>query len=606
MVTLAQILAELNSDAIQRHVGVTGRIDAAYPYLSPETKAYIQSLNLGGAYSVAKVIDRVRMSPPPPPLPTVSTPWGGDPQYPSGGTSPPTPDPIPPPGPGGSQTPPGAQTMNQLLQRAGFTTSTPVRQALSAFVDNVPEAVAFLQSKGMGGALDDPIGQVWQVFGFSGDQTLDAHMQILNARPTETGGVVPNGPPVQVGDPGAFPQTPPIQLPPGQQITPFQPPAPTAMPPSPAPFQAPPGPTLPTEITMSPELRALQSQLTTMLQGEQTQRESLLSQLQQAMVQQEQQNATNQPMVDLAMQNIQSVLSGQAMSPSLQGLVDSAYRPAEDEGARRLRQAAEEAASLRGMRLTDTPIGQPYLEESRRFMEQMGGQRAQAAIGLREQDAAFSERVRQFQEGLKQQALSNRMDVVKSLGTPEQAAQILGTLGLGANQAAISEFGARGNQAISASDLALRSALGQSSAGLQQYGIQSQNASNAGNLALNNAMSQWQASQGNASLGLASQAQGFQQQLAKQQASIQNQLALMGALGDPNSAYGSMGNLGSNLSQQQLLNQLQLSQSLLGQPINFGTTGMTQNTTGTTPGTGLATSAGLLGNLALALSMWGK
>src|SRR3990167_5562409 len=364
------------------------------------------------------------------------------------------------------------------------------------------------------------------------------------------GGALPPWPPG--GGPGSFPQTPPIDLPLGQQ---------------PIPFQPPPAPVLPTQATVPPELLALQTQIQSMLQEQQTTRNQLLSQLQSQIQQQEQTAATNQPMLDLAMQNIQSVLSGQAASPSLQGLVDAAFGPVENEGQRRLRQTAEEAAAARGFSLTDAPIGQPFLEENRRFLEQIGGQRAQAMMGLREQDVAFSQRVREFQEGLKQQALSNRMDVVRNLGTPEQAAQLLGNLGLGAQNVALQQFGLQGQQALSASDIALRNALGQAAS-----------------------------SQGAAGIGLASQAQGFQQQLARQQASIQNQLAAMQALGDPGSVFGGFGGFGANSLDQQLRNALGLSQGLVGQGVNFGTPGFTQTSQGQQPGNVLGgLGAGALG-----------
>lgn len=626
--TLQEVIAELNGG---RPYGMDVPISQIWARLSPGAQAYLQANLPSQSYTQGSINQVVAELNAQPAVQPNTNPYG------TSYTPPPQPQPLVSggqPGTVGGTEPPPGQTIGQMLTGGGFSSSTPISQLYGLFGFDANTANAWLQQRGISPSL--PAGEFFKQFGVYPNSTAQDLYGAVSRPPfqpisppgpgyipPEPGGTpppVPGGgggvggtapPPPGPGSTqnpyGMFPQTPPITLPPWAQPTPFQMSSSPNMPSPPPPFQAPPGPNLPTQFTIPPELQALITSLQSNLQGQQAQRESLLSQLQQAMTQQEQTTAANQPMLDLAMQNIQSVLSGQAMSPSLQGLVDAAYRPAEDEGARRLRQAAEESAALRGMSLTDTPIGQPYLEENRRFMEQMGGQRAQAAIGLREQDVAFSERVRQFQEGLKQQAMSNRMDVIRSMGTPEQTAQILGTLGLGAQQAAVSQFGAMGNQAISAADLALRSALGQSSAGLQQYGIQSQNALGLGNLDFQRNMAQFSAGQQNAQLGLASQAQGFQQQLARQQASIQNQLSLMGALGDPYSAYGSMGNLGSNLSQQQLLNQLQLSQSMLGQPINFGNTGMTQNTSGTTPGTGLATTASLLSNLALAAGMyWGR
>ncbi len=463
--------------------------------------------------------------------------FGGAPAAPTGrAAAPPAAQPTttsPPPA-GGTTGQTQARSLMQMLREGGVDLNTPIDQALAALGQDNPQARQFLQSLGI--PLDAPIGLALQGAGLTGNESLQDIIGKLEGFST-------SGRQVTLPSAATFPQTPPISLPPTQQPQPFQPPPP---------------PTLPTQIQMPPELQALTNNLNSMLQASQQERSGYLNALNQQLTQWDQNLTANQPMLDAAIANINSVLTGQAASPALEGLVSSAFNPIEAEATRKLRQVAEEAAAMRGMSLTDTPIGGPWLEENRRLQEQLGGQRAQALMGLRQQDADFSQRVREFQQGLTQQAMTNRLDVIRSLGTPEQAAQVMGNLGIGAQQAALGEFAARGQQALGASQQALQSALGQHQAGLN--------------------MGQF---------GLASQAQGFQQNLAKQQASIQNQLALMGALGDPMSTSMNFGNLGIGGSNQQLQNQLLVAQLLSGQPVDvFGGLnrgGMTGTTTTSQP-----------------------
>lgn len=399
-------------------------------------------------------------------------------------------------------------SISEILQTAGLSRLTPLGDTLAAWnPSNVADQRAYLQSRNV--PLDMPVGDLWQSLGLSGNETYDQATHVLDAAGQY---VSPQ--------PSSFPQTPPIALPVGLQ---------------PQSFQAPPSPTLPSEVAIPPELTALISQLQGTFDSQQAQRDQLLSALNAGISEQQANARANQPLLDAALANINSVLTGQAMSPGLEGLVNSAFSPAEAEGQRKLRQAAEEAAAARGMSLTDSPIGQPYLEENRRFLEQMGGQRAQMGAQLRSQDAAFSQNVRAFQEGLKQQALSNQTEVLKTLGTPEQAASVLANLGLGARNAAVNQYGIQMQGALGSADQALRAALGQAAT-----------------------------NQANSQLALTAQQQGFNQQFSQQQASIQNQLALMSALGDPFGAYSSFGSMGSNLANLPGMNAINLASALGG------------------------------------------
>ena len=139
----------------------------------------------------------------------------------------------------------------------------------------------------------------------------------------------------------------------------------------------------------------------------------------------------------LAMETLQG-RSLRPVSPEAKALLDTVYRTAGDEGLRLITRAGSEAASRRGLRLSDTPAARPYMEEVGRFGQQLSGQRAGAELALSQSQQGFTEGVRQFgatmgegrrqfdvtmaenlkrfQEGLKQQAILNRLALTGSSG----------------------------------------------------------------------------------------------------------------------------------------------------------------------------------------------
>jgi hypothetical protein len=89
--------------------------------------------------------------------------------------------------------------------------------------------------------------------------------------------------------------------------------------------------------------------------------------------------------------------------------LDTIYGEAQRQGTADLRQFAEEMAASRGMAITDSPIGDVSLREASNLFQGLQASRAQATLDMGQSQQAFGEGVRQFQEGLKQQALQNRL-----------------------------------------------------------------------------------------------------------------------------------------------------------------------------------------------------
>ena len=105
--------------------------------------------------------------------------------------------------------------------------------------------------------------------------------------------------------------------------------------------------------------------------------------------------------------------------------IAEAFKFQETEGMRLLKEAGENAASARGFRLSDSPGARPYLDNVGRLSAALGSARAgtELEMGVRTQAARtaasdfqrqFKESIRQFNEGLKQQAFTNRLALTGS------------------------------------------------------------------------------------------------------------------------------------------------------------------------------------------------
>lgn len=113
----------------------------------------------------------------------------------------------------------------------------------------------------------------------------------------------------------------------------------------------------------------------------------------------------------LSDQRALAILKGEAppLSPQQEGFIEETFKSADTEARTGLRSFAEELAATRGLKLTDTPIGDTVLRESARLSGGLAGAKATAKLDVSQTRQAFEEGVRQFQENLRQQAFLNRL-----------------------------------------------------------------------------------------------------------------------------------------------------------------------------------------------------
>lgn len=106
-----------------------------------------------------------------------------------------------------------------------------------------------------------------------------------------------------------------------------------------------------------------------------------------------------------------AILKGEAptISPESRRLVEETFTASEKEGERALRRFAEELAASRGLRLTDTPIGDVALRERRNLAETLAGAKSASLLQVGTTQQSFQQAVSQFQQNLRQQALQNRL-----------------------------------------------------------------------------------------------------------------------------------------------------------------------------------------------------
>lgn len=114
---------------------------------------------------------------------------------------------------------------------------------------------------------------------------------------------------------------------------------------------------------------------------------------------------------EVATRNVLARLTGEApvLTPEESKRLDTIYGAAEREGTEAIKRFASESAAMRGLRLTDSPIGREATEQVRRFQENLQATKAGAALNLGEAATAFSQNVRAFQDALRVQAFQNRL-----------------------------------------------------------------------------------------------------------------------------------------------------------------------------------------------------
>ena len=135
--------------------------------------------------------------------------------------------------------------------------------------------------------------------------------------------------------------------------------------------------------------------------------------------------AASKEIAALSEQRALAILKGEAppLSKQQAGFIDEQFAEAERVATTKLRSFADELAATRGLRVTDTPIGEAALREGANVSAQLAGARATAKLDASQTQQVFGESVRQFQESLKQQAFMNR------LALTGQANPAAGTLG---------------------------------------------------------------------------------------------------------------------------------------------------------------------------------
>jgi len=79
------------------------------------------------------------------------------------------------------------------------------------------------------------------------------------------------------------------------------------------------------------------------------------------------------------------------------------------------------------MRTSDSPIGNAYLEESRKLESNVAAAKANTELSLASQRQQFKESVRQFQEALNQKAFENRLTLANRGSVPGGGARTPGS-----------------------------------------------------------------------------------------------------------------------------------------------------------------------------------
>lgn len=139
-------------------------------------------------------------------------------------------------------------------------------------------------------------------------------------------------------------------------------------------------------------------------------------QMQDAMDQQNQyatspQGQQSQQLSDLAQKNLIARLSGQApvLDPAQQAMLDQAYNATNRQGMEDLSRFSSEQAAQRGLTTADSPIGAEALRQARLFQSDLASKKAASALDLGQTGANFNQSIAQFQAGLQQQAMNNRL-----------------------------------------------------------------------------------------------------------------------------------------------------------------------------------------------------
>ena len=112
-----------------------------------------------------------------------------------------------------------------------------------------------------------------------------------------------------------------------------------------------------------------------------------------------------------ATQNILARLTGQSpvLAPEEEARLNTIYQAAQQQAEQDLTRYATQIAGQRGMRVSDSPIGNEVIRQRGQVGTQLAGQKAASALNLGQAGADFNARLAQFTQGLQQQAFMNRL-----------------------------------------------------------------------------------------------------------------------------------------------------------------------------------------------------
>ena len=155
-------------------------------------------------------------------------------------------------------------------------------------------------------------------------------------------------------------------------------------------------------------------------------------QLQRAMQQQQQFEASpfyNQlgALQGQAAGGLQGIMGGQLLLPAQQAALAQLYQSQMDPYREQMTREFSNMAARRGQTLNDSPVGGEFARALASYGAQMGGQQAQSALQLSQQNRGMFQDVLNFGNQLRQQADQNRLQLAQaqpgSYGFGQQLAQ---------------------------------------------------------------------------------------------------------------------------------------------------------------------------------------
>ena len=122
---------------------------------------------------------------------------------------------------------------------------------------------------------------------------------------------------------------------------------------------------------------------------------------------------------DIVQKQIVGRLTGNiTLTPAEQKLLDDLYASSFATGKENLQQFGNELANQRGLRPGDSPVGNELVREFDRLQLGLLSAKAASTLDLTQANKLFDESVREFQQGLAQQAFQNRIGLASGYASP--------------------------------------------------------------------------------------------------------------------------------------------------------------------------------------------